>query len=89
MGKIVIPLSNSYKLVAEQNEGEFDKELYVGIESPEGSYYQDLVIVRPTYKLHKEEVLFDADKFEILAFGDESREDFTNKFTVSLRPDEE
>lgn len=84
MDKIVVPLSNGYRLVAERNTGEFDKEIYIGIETSNGSYYQDLVIVRPTYKLNNEEVLFDSDKFEMLVFGDETIDDYTKKFTVGL-----
>lgn len=84
MDKFIIPLSNGYRIVSERNSGEFDKELYVGIESPDGAYVQDLVIIRPTYKLENNDVVFDSDKFEILVFGDATKEDFTNKFTVPL-----
>ena len=38
MNKIVIPLDNGYKLIAEQNTGEFDKEFYIGIETESGVY---------------------------------------------------
>lgn len=87
MDKFIIPLSNGYKLIAEKNSGEFDKELYVGIERPDGMYSQDLVIVRPTYKFEDNDVVFDADKFEILVFGDATKEDFTDKYTVPLYVD--
>ena len=89
MDRFVIPLSNGYKLVSEKNTGEFDKELYVGLESPDGSYIQDLAIIRPTYKFNNNDIVFDADKFEILVFEDADREDYTNKFTVPLRKEDE
>ena len=90
MNKIVIPLDNGYKLIAEQNiDSEFNKELFVGIETDTGAYHQDLVIVRPTYKFENENVVFDSDKFEMLVFGDEKREDYTNKFTVPLYQEDE
>ena len=89
MDKIVIPLSNGHKLIAERNTGEFDKEVYVGIESPDGKYIQDLVIVRPTYHFEEDNVIFGADKFEILLFGDAENEDFTDKFVVPLVKDGE
>ena len=89
MGRFTIELSNGYKLVSERNTGEFDKELYVGIEDPSGSYVQDLVIVRPTYKFKDNAVDFDADTFEILVFGDATKEDFTDKYTVPLYKDDE
>ena len=84
MDRFTIPLSNGYKLIAERNSGEFDKELYVGIESPSGSYVQDLAIVRPTYSFKDNNIIFDSDKFEILVFGDATKEDFTDKYTVPL-----
>ena len=85
MNKIVIPLDNGYKLIAEQNIGsEYDKELFVGIESDRGAYVQDLAVIRPSYKLQNESIKFDSDKFEILVYGDEKQEDYTNKFTVLL-----
>lgn len=84
MDRFVIPLSNGYKLVSERNSGEFDKELYVGIEDPSGAYVQDLVIVRPTYTFKDNDVIFDSDKFEILMFGDAEQEDFTDKYVVPL-----
>ena len=90
MNKIVIPLDNGYKLIAEQNvNSEFDKELFVGIETDTGAYHQDLAIIRPTYKFKDEEVVFSSDMFEMLIFGDESREDYTNKFTVPLYKEDE
>lgn len=87
--RFVIPLSNGYKLVSERNTGEFNKELYVGIETPDGLYVQDLVIVRPTYKFEDNNVIFDSDKFEILLFNDSEKEDFTDKFVIPLHKDED
>lgn len=84
MNKIVIPLSNGYKLIAEQNTGEFDKEIFVGIETPTGAYHQDLVIVRPSYTFNDNDVVFGSDKFEMLIFGDVKREDYTEMVTVPL-----
>ena len=89
MDKIKIPLSNGFNLIAERNTGEFDHELFVGLEDPTGRYYQDLVIVRPTYRLAGDKVLFDADKFEMLIFGDAQQDDFTDKVTVPLAKEEE
>ena len=88
MDRFVIPLSNGYQIVSEKNTGEFDKELYVGIEAPDGKYVQDLAVIRPTYKFENDEVVFDADKFEVLVFADHLREDYTDKFTVRLFEDE-
>ena len=85
MNKITIPLSNGYRLIAEQNtDSEFDKEIFVGIETDGGAYHQDLCIVRPTYTFEDENVVFGSDMFEMLVFGDASSEDYTHKFTVPL-----
>ena len=84
MNKIVIPLSNGYKLIAEQNTGEFDKEIFVGIETPTGAYHQDLVVVRPSYTFNDNDIVFGSDKFEMLIFGDAKREDYTEMVTVPL-----
>ena len=90
MNKIVIPLNNGYKLVAEQNtDSEYNKEIFVGIESESGSWFQDLVVVRPTYKLDKEHVEFSSDKFEVLVFGNGDEEDFTDHFEIGLAKDDE
>ena len=89
MNRIVIPLDNGYKLIAEQNTGEFDKEFYIGVETETGAYIQDLVIVRPTYTFKDESVKFDSDKFEMLVFANSESEDYTNKFVVPLKNDDE
>lgn len=85
MNKITIPLSNGYRLIAEQNvDSEFNKEIFVGIETETGGYHQDLCIVRPTYTFENENVIFGSDTFEMLIFGDAHSEDYTDKFTVPL-----
>ena len=89
MNRIVIPLDNGYKLIAEQNTGEFDKEFYIGVETETGAYIQDLVIIRPTYTFKDESVKFDSDKFEMLVFANNESEDYTDKFVVPLKNDDE
>ena len=89
MNRIVIPLDNGYKLIAEQNTGEFDKEFYIGVETETGAYIQDLAIVRPTYTFKDESVKFDSDKFEMLVFANNESEDYTDKFVVPLKNDDE
>ena len=84
LNKFSIPLANNYRLIAEQNSGEFDKEIFVGIEDENGRYVQDLAVIRPTYSCSNENIRFDSDKFEILVFGDSGDEDYTDKFVVPL-----
>lgn len=90
MEKIIIPLNNGFRFIAEQNiDSEFNKEIFVGIETESGSYWQDLCIVRPTYHFKEDNVEFDSDRFEMLIFGDAQREDYTNKFVVPLYKENE
>ena len=85
MNRIEIPLDNGYKLIAEQNiDSEFDKEMFIGVESDTGVYLQDLAIIRPTYKYKDGKVIFASKEFEMLIFADKLREDYTDKFTVEL-----
>jgi hypothetical protein len=85
----VIPLNNGYRLIAEQNsDSEFNKEIFVGVENESGMYVQDLMIVRPTYHFENNDVVFDSDKFEMLVFGNENEEDYTESFTVGLNKEE-
>lgn len=88
MNKIEIPLDNGYKLVAEQNtDSEFNKEIYIGIETPSGVFFQDICTIRPTYSFLGEHVVFDSDKFEMLIYGDAENDDFTQQVIVPLRKD--
>lgn len=85
MNKIVIPLNDEINLIAEQNpDSEFNKEIFIGIERANGLYLQDLAIIRPTYTFSGDHVLFDSDKFEVLLYADETKEDFTDKFVIPL-----
>ena len=85
LNKIVIPLDNEYKLVAQQNtDSDFNKEIFIGIETPSGMYSQDLIIVRPEYQIENDKVQFGSERFEMLIFGDETKEDFTDKIVVPL-----
>ena len=90
MNKISIQLDNGYALIAEQNsDSQFNKELFIGIEDDHGRYIQDLAIIRPTYQFEEEDVKFDSDKFELLIFGNEKEEDYTESFVVPLHKEEE
>lgn len=89
MEKIIIPLDNGYKLVTERNGGSYDKEIYVGIESPNGAYIQDLTTVRPSYRTNGNDVIFNSDQFEVLVYSDNTIDDYTHKFDINLTKDEE
>ena len=84
MDRIIIPLDNGYRIVAEQNTGAFNKELFIGIENPSGAYCQDLAFIRPTYSANGSEVKYSSDKFEVAVYGDSESEDYTKIYTIPL-----
>ena len=87
--KISIDLPNNYKLIVERNQDNYyDKEVCIGIEDPNGVYWQDLVIVSPTYNYDGDKPKYNSDSFRILVFGKEHQEDYTEEFEVGLYKDE-
>lgn len=89
--RIVIKLPGGLKLVAEQNTNpEYQNELYIGIETMDGVWHQDLAVVRNAYSIDDNLVVnWEPDKFEVLVYADKDDEDYTNKFSINLRDDEE
>lgn len=83
--RIEIELPNGYKLVAEQNtDPQYTREMFVGIVNPNGVWHQDLAIVRSSYHYDGDKVIWDNKKFDVLVYGNEDNEDFTEDFTVGL-----
>lgn len=84
--KIVITLPSGYQLVAEQNNDPlFKNEIYIGILGPDGVWYQDLAIVRNGYKYSRNNrPVWEEDEFEVLVFGNENCEDYTEEFKIGL-----
>ena len=88
MNKIVIPLDNGFKLIAEQNtDSEYEKEIFLGIESPSGINWQDLAVVRPSYTFNNNHVVFKPNNFEVLVYGNSDQEDYTEQYSIDLRKD--
>lgn len=85
-GKIVIPLSNGYELVAEQNtDPNYRNEIFIGITDGNGVWWQDLAVVRNAYEIGDDlGVRWKEDEFDVLVYSDENNEDFTHDFTVGL-----
>ena len=84
--KIVIPLSNGLSLVAERNnDPSYDREIFIGITDGNGAWWQDLAIVRPAYKINNNlETEWKDDQFEVLVYGNENDEDYTEMYSVGL-----
>lgn len=88
--RIEIKLANGYKLVAEQNtDPKYNRELYVGVVDPNGVWHQDLAIVRSSYRYDGDKVVWLDDQFDVLVYGSENNEDFTEDFTVGLYQENE
>ena len=91
--KIRIPLSNGKYLVAEKsNDAEYDKEIYIGIEEPNGEYIQDLVLVREAYRYAPDgQLQWLPNQYNVLVWRDADDENYTNCFTIAQyeEPEEE
>ena len=85
--RIVIELPNGYKLVAEQNsDPSFNREIYVSVFDSDDIWHQDLAIIRNSYTIEEgDKVVWEDDQFDVLVFGNEDNEDFTDDFSVGLR----
>lgn len=87
--KIVIDLLDGVRLVAEQNSTqEFQNEIYIGIESTDGVWYQDLAVVRNAYSVNNDlSIVWNPNVIEVLVYADEHDEDYTNKFSINVIPE--
>lgn len=86
--RIEIELPNGYKLVAEQNtEPQYSREMFIGLIAPNGVWYQNLAIVRSSYHYDGNKVVWDDKQFDVLVYGDERDEDFTDEYSIGLYED--
>ena len=87
--RIAINLPNGFRLVAEQNQDpEYRNEIYVGIETDDGVFCQDLAVIRNAYSIDENpRAVWSPDMMEILVYADKNYEDYTNKFSVGIRSD--
>lgn len=84
--RIAINLPNGFRLVAEQNQDpEFRNEIYVGIETDDGVFYQDLAVIRNAYSIDENlRAVWSPDMLEVLVYADKNCEDYTNKFHINI-----
>lgn len=83
--RIVIELPNGYKLVAEQNsDPSYSREIFIGIMDNNGVWHQDLAIIRNSYSINGDEIVWNDKQFDVLVYGDKDDEDFTDDFSVEL-----
>ena len=85
-GRVVIDLPNGYKLVAEQNlNSQFDREIYISVYDRHCLLHQHLATVRNSYTLKGDKVVWEDGQFDVLVFGNEDDEHFTDSFSIDLR----
>lgn len=88
--RIEIELPNGYKLVAEQNtDPQYSREMFIGIVDAAGVWWQDLAVVRSSYHYDGENIVWDDKQFDVLVFGNEDNEDFTEDFSIGLHEETE
>lgn len=89
--KIVIQLPNGYQLVAERNtDPSYNREIFIGITDGNGVWWQDLAVVRNAYEITDNlKTKWKDDEFEVLVYGKEDDEDYTESFVVGLYHDSE
>ena len=92
---VIVPLPNGDALIAEANEDNNYREIFVGIGSQTNtSYYQDLAIVGAAYSYPSDApvenpVKITDDTFIVRVYADEYDTDCTNEFEVKRYPGEE
>ena len=87
--RVEMPISNGRVLVAELSNDRDFKEIYLGVETEDGQWRQDLVLVGNTYKivdtdLHVEQ----EDKARVCVYSDANQEDYTHSFTIDYWKEE-
>lgn len=87
--RIVIPIGNGMRLVAEQNPDQgYSREIFIGIEDNRSGvhvWHQDIAVVRNAYHIANDlSVEWEDDKFEVLVYADKDSEDYTDKFSIDL-----
>lgn len=85
-----IPLSNGYYLKVEQNpDPHYPFEVFIEVLDKENNWVQDLVLARQAYSYDKDlNVIVKDDKFEVLVWGKENDEDYTEEFEIGLYKEE-
>lgn len=87
MNRMEIKIGNGLRLVAEQNVQPYEREMFIGIIDENDQWIQDLVIVRNEYEhvtksVKDTEVKWNDNIFEVMVFGEEYNEDYTDLFKI-------
>lgn len=87
--RIELQISDNTKLVAEINPDPAGyKEIFIGIER-DGCWVQDLAVVGKQYHYDDGLIVVLDDGFRVLVYGDSEDENYTNKFLINERREED
>lgn len=88
MNDIKIELDDGCKLVASQStDPDYPREIVIGIEDANGSWIQDLAIVRNSYEYQNGLLKYLPGLFELIIYGDKNSDDATEQKTIQQRGD--
>ena len=91
--EIKIPLPNGYYLCAEQSTNpNYPCELYVGLMSPDGVWWQDLVVVQNAMRtsiVSKKDPEYIKNRYTVTVWRDCDNEDYTDQFYIDQHIEEE
>lgn len=82
--------TNKFLVVSQNTDPCFNFEVFAYIEE-NGCIIQDIAIVRPNYIWHApvDWPIVNGNLMEVIVFGDKDMDDYTNKFTIPVRKDDE
>lgn len=88
--RIEVKLDDNFSLVAERNCDKEYNEIYIGINTNDNVWCQDLVLVGQEYTYDKEgRVKNIPDKYTVKVYADADNEDYTNEFIIDRHKIEE
>lgn len=84
--KIKVVLPSGFKLVAEKsNDNNYPYEIYVGLETPDGFWWQDLVTIANDYVYGEDgEARYATGDMSVKVYSNENNEDFTHEYIIGL-----
>ncbi len=86
--EVRIDIGNGLYLVAQQNEDyDYRREIFIGIQNRDGWWLQDLSVVRNAYRYDDGGVVWENGEFEVLVYGNSEEEDYTDRFGIGIRED--
>ena len=80
-----VSLHKGLKIVVEQGNEPFDKEVVIYLADNNGDFVQDLARVSPSYYVDDEKVLYSAGMMNIRVWSDSDSDDYTFGFPIDVR----